>query len=209
MMSKKNYSTTKKAGLAFLIILITGTALNFIPHLQIFIIATINITVIISFIVLIITALSIQIASSQDIADVMSGEKSVSELKKAYPVKVVSQDEYEKIFFKNYSQELEDYYRNSIANNPNDKEKWEKLCYVLMIKRNFDELEVVASGGLSIFKNDPKLLCFLTQAYDQSDEKEKVDELKRNYEFLEFTELFFYNISRDLKKVKKISETKA
>ena len=207
-MSKKEFLITKKACLVFFIIIMTGTVLNIIPDLYTFVTATINMLTIISLIFLIIVASRIKMPTPQDIDALQKGEKSVSELKKAYPIKVVNQEECENIFFKNQSKEIEDYYRISIANNPNDKEKWEKLCYVLMIKRNFDELENIASDGLNKFKNDPKLLGFLAQAYEQSDEKERVDELKRNHELSEFTELVFYNISHDLKAVKKLMKLK-
>ena len=73
-----------------------------------------------------------------------------------------------------------------------------------MIKKNFEELKNIASYGLKTFRNDPKLLGFLALAYDQSDQKEKVEMLKQNYKLSEFPELLFYDISRDLKKVRKV-----
>lgn len=194
----KKYRTIFKAFLAFSFITIFGIILSVIPHIPLIFTGIVNTSSIISLFVVFSLILRTSTPSEQKIAEVIKGNKSIEEI--PIPIKFFTQKEYEKRYFKNYSSEIEQYYREILTREPNDEKTWEKLCFTLMVKQNAEGVINVALDGLRLFKNNYNLLGFIVLAYEHQEEYEKAEEIRRNNELPQY---YYYNFKRDLRKVRK------
>ncbi len=121
-------------------------------------------------------------------------------------IKEISENDFEKQFFKGRSRELIEFYRELLTSNPKEKEIWEKLCFVLYMKGYFWEVKKVAIEALEIFENDVTLLGYLAEAYKLTGGKDNADVTKANNKIPKFglgLNVTNKDIEKDLKKVKK------